>query len=214
MAKEAYDPYLREQRDHRTRTGGMLYLIMVVIAVAFGGLLWQLYSGGPEIPRIPAPSQPYKVAPPSNAQTPDDAEQNAFFNTLDGQSPPPTQQRQATATTSSAGVTVTPPAAPPVAVPAAPVALAAAPSFAPSGRFVAQIAALQSQDAVQPAWQRLSSRAPSLFAHAQLDVERADLGQRGVYFRVRAGYFADRANATLFCDRIRQMGQDCIPVAR
>jgi hypothetical protein len=53
-----------------------------------------------------------------------------------------------------------------------------------------------------------------LFAHAQLDVERADLGQRGVYFRVRAGYFADRANATLFCDRIRQMGQDCIPIAR
>ena len=84
----------------------------------------------------------------------------------------------------------------------------------PNGRFVAQVAALQSQDAVQPAWQRLSSRAPGLFAHAQLDVERADLGQRGVYFRVRAGFFADRANATLFCERIRQMGQDCIPVAR
>ena len=67
---------------------------------------------------------------------------------------------------------------------------------------------------MQPAWRRLSSRAPQLFGAAHLDVERADLGQHGVYFRVRAGYFADRANANRFCDRIKQMGQDCIVVAR
>jgi hypothetical protein len=35
-----------------------------------------------------------------------------------------------------------------------------------------------------------------------------------VYHRVRAGYFADRENAALFCERIRQMGQDCIVAAR
>lgn len=204
MAKDAYDPYLREQR---TRTGGMLYMIMVVIAVAFGGLLWQLYDGGPDAPHIAAPAQPYKVAPPPNAQTPDDAEQNAFFNTLDGQAAPAGQSGTPAAARAPATATPAPAAS-------APVTLAATPSFAPNGRFVAQVAALQSQDAVQPAWQRLSSRAPRLFAHAQLDVERADLGQRGVYFRVRAGYFADRANATLFCERIRQLGQDCIPIAR
>ncbi|MBX9746028.1 MAG: SPOR domain-containing protein [Hyphomonadaceae bacterium] len=53
-----------------------------------------------------------------------------------------------------------------------------------------------------------------MFSDARLDVERADLGQRGVYYRVRAGYFADRTNAARFCDRIRQMGQDCIVAAR
>jgi hypothetical protein len=79
---------------------------------------------------------------------------------------------------------------------------------------VAQLAALQSAEAVNPAWARLSSRAPDLFASAHLDVERADLGQRGVYYRLRAGYFADRTQAGLFCDRIRNMGQDCIVVAR
>ena len=42
----------------------------------------------------------------------------------------------------------------------------------------------------------------------------ADLGARGIYHRVRAGYFADRENATRFCERIRQMGQDCIVVSR
>ena len=41
----------------------MLYVLMIVIAVAFGGFLWQLYSA-PDIPRIPAPAGPYKVEPP------------------------------------------------------------------------------------------------------------------------------------------------------
>jgi hypothetical protein len=92
--------------------------------------------------------------------------------------------------------------------------VAPAPAFAANGPYVAQVAALQSEQAVEPAWRRLSSRAPQLFAPAHLDVERADLGQHGVYFRVRAGYFADRANANRFCDRVKQMGQDCIVVAR
>jgi hypothetical protein len=47
-----------------------------------------------------------------------------------------------------------------------------------------------------------------------MDVQRADLGSRGVYHRVRAGYFADRDSAARFCDRVRQMGQDCIVAAR
>jgi hypothetical protein len=205
VAKGAYDPYLREER---TRTGGVLYMLMIVIAVAFGGLVWQIYSGGgPAIPNIAAPATPYKHAPPAAAQAPDEAEQNAFFNSLDGQTdaPAPPVVSQHAAPRAQQAQTQTPPA---------PVSLSGMPNFEPNGPYVAQVAALQSQDAVQPAWQRLSSRAPNLFAHAQLDVQRADLGQRGLYFRVRAGYFADRANASLFCERIRQMGQDCIPVAR
>jgi hypothetical protein len=95
-----------------------------------------------------------------------------------------------------------------------PPRIAPAPAFVSNGPYVAQLAALQSEAAVDQAWQRLSSRAPQLFAPARLDVERADLGARGVYYRVRAGYFADRANASRFCERIRQMGQDCIVAAR
>ena len=94
------------------------------------------------------------------------------------------------------------------------VLLSPAPAFASSGRYVAQLAALQSEAGVEAAWRRYASRAPDLFARAHMDVERADLGQRGVYYRVRAGYFADRDNAARFCERIRQMGQDCIVAAR
>lgn len=192
--------------EHR-RVGGMLYLLMLVIALAFGGFVWQIYSG-PDAPHIAAPAEPYKITPPPNAaNAPDEAEQNAFFNSLDG------NESNNAAATPRPGPEVAAAPAPARAQAGAPQ-LAEAPAFAASGAYVAQLAALQSQAAVEPAWARLSSRAPNLFGQAHLDVERADLGQRGVYFRVRAGYFADRANASRFCERIRQLGQDCIPVAR
>jgi cell division septation protein DedD len=63
-------------------------------------------------------------------------------------------------------------------------------------------------------WARLSARDPALFADASLDVQYADLGQQGIYWRVRAGAFADRANAEAFCSRVRTLGQDCIAVRR
>jgi hypothetical protein len=192
--------------DHNTRHAGMIYILMVVIAMAFGGFVWNLYSA-PTIPRLTPPAGAYKVAPPTDAQTAPDAGENAMYDSLDGRTP----------TTG-----VTPAAAPEEPMPAAatPVEhvgapqLSTAPGFAANGPYVAQLAALQSEAAVDPAWRRLSSRAPQLFGQARLDVERADLGQRGIYYRLRAGYFADRANAARFCARIRQMGQDCIVVAR
>jgi hypothetical protein len=49
--------------DDRSRGAGVLYILMVVIAVAFGGFLWQLYSV-PEAPHITAQAGPYKVEPP------------------------------------------------------------------------------------------------------------------------------------------------------
>jgi hypothetical protein len=193
--------------DDQARHAGMVYILMLVVAVAFGGFLWQLYSA-PEIPRITAPTSPYKIEPPAEARNaPDQVEQGAFADSLEGVSeqtaevtprPAPETAMVESETAASEG----------------PPQLGAAPAFASNGPYVAQLAALQSEAATDQAWRRLSSRAPQLFAHARLDVERADLGQRGVYYRVRAGYFADRTNAARFCERIRQMGQDCIVAAR
>lgn len=180
-----------------------VYVLMLVIAAAFAGFVWNWYSGGTSAPVIAAPEGAYKVAPgPEALTTPDSVEQNALYDSLDGSAAP-------ASATPRAGPE-TPLDAPPGGAPQ----VAAAPHFVASGPFVAQIAALQSEASVDPAWRRLQSRAPDLFGAAHRDVERADLGARGIYFRLRAGYFADRANASRFCDRIRQMGQDCIVVAR
>lgn len=173
-----------------------VYLLMLVIAAAFAGFVWSWYSGGREAPLIRADSEAYKVAPRPGGGALE----------IEGEGVP-----------DAAGATPSPAPETPLDAaerPAVPAAAAPAPRFASNGPFLAQLAALQSEAAVAPAWARLSARAPDLFADARLDVERADLGARGIYHRVRAGYFADRANAVLFCDRIRQLGQDCIVVAR
>ncbi len=203
----SYDPRMHAYDDHRTRHAGTLYILMLVVAVAFGGFVWQLYSA-PEIPRIAAPASPYKIEPPAEARNaPDQVEQGAFADSLQGVAERTDEVTPRPAPETAMVETETP-------TTAGPPQLAAAPSFVANGPYVAQLAALQSEPATEQAWRRLSSRAPQLFAHARLDVERADLGARGVYYRVRAGYFADRENAARFCERIRQMGQDCIVAAR
>jgi hypothetical protein len=186
--------------DDRGRGAGVIYVLMLVIAVAFGGFVWQLYSA-PDIPHIAADPGPYKIAPPPEASASLDQTETQAFD----QAAPPAALTAAE--TEVAEVEEAPPAG------GAPQ-LPAAPQFAVNGPYVAQLAALQSEAAVDQAWRRLSSRAPQLFAAARLDSQRADLGPRGIYYRVRAGYFADRANAARFCERIRQMGQDCIVTAR
>lgn len=182
--------------DEQSRHAGMIYVLMIVVAVAFGGFVWQLYSG-PDVPRISAPAGPYRVQPAPEMTDPDPRE--AALTRPEMETPQ--------AATTPAPAEEAPPAA-------GPPQLGARPVFASNGRYVAQLAALQSEPATEAAWRRYASRAPDLFRDARLDVERADLGQRGIYYRVRAGYFADRDNAARFCDRIRQMGQDCIVAAR
>ncbi len=183
-----------------------VYIVIFVVVIAFGGFVWNLY-GGRETPRISAEPGAYKILPPVGApDAPDLAEENALYSALEGQADtaavaprPGPEAAQADAQERPLG--------------GAPQ-LGQAPRFVSDGPYVAQVAALQSEAAVEPAWTRLASRAPGLFQNARLDVERADLGARGTYYRVRAGYFADRENAGRFCDRIKQMGQDCIVVAR
>ncbi|MGE3143762.1 MAG: SPOR domain-containing protein [Hyphomonadaceae bacterium] len=189
----------------------LIYGMAVLVLVAFGAFVWKIYAGR-DPPRIGPSVAAYKVAPPPMADGPDSGEQTALDDVLSGRpaAAGPVQARPGP----EAPLTASLAAPAPVTAPGARPELSPAPVFVPDGPYVAQIAALQSEEAVQAAWTRLSSRAPGLFAAARLDVERADLGQRGVYYRVRAGYFADRENVARFCDRVKAMGQDCIAVLR
>lgn len=164
--------------EQRSRGSGMIYGLMLVVALAFGGFVWRLYSA-PAPPLIAAQPGPYKVEPPLEAGA--DA----------GERPEPGDANSAAA-----------------------IALEEAAPRAGEGAFVAQLASLQSEAAVEQAWVRFRERAPDLFAPARLDMQRADLGARGVYYRVRAGYFASRDQAAQFCNRIRELGQDCLPAPR
>jgi cell division septation protein DedD len=101
-------------------------------------------------------------------------------------------------------------AGPPVAAapqPAAPSPSTARQAPAAAGLLV-QLAAVDSEDAAQSEWQRLAKRMPDLLGDRRPVVQRADRDGRAVW-RVRTGGFADIADATAFCARLRAKGAAC-----
>ena len=106
------------------------------------------------------------------------------------------------------------PAAPAPAPQVQPKPVSAAPEFAFSngGAFLVQLAAFRSQEAAESAWTELNRKKPELFGSATKHIQRADLGAKGVFYRLRVGSFADRADASEFCDAVKAAGDNCIVV--
>ncbi|MGF1463564.1 MAG: SPOR domain-containing protein [Maricaulaceae bacterium] len=84
----------------------------------------------------------------------------------------------------------------------------------PNGGYVVQLASFRSQDDALAAWSSLEGRLGPVLAGMSADIAEADLGERGVWHRLRAAAFADRAAAGAACDLIKAQGQDCLVAAR
>ena len=104
------------------------------------------------------------------------------------------------------------PAAPtplrPQATPA-PAATAPAASASASGAWVAQLAALKSEADAQAAWKRLQNANKDVLGGLSSDIVRADLGAKGVFWRLRAGP-VDEARARSICAALAKRNQGCI----
>jgi cell division septation protein DedD len=99
------------------------------------------------------------------------------------------------------------------ATPPAPSAAAtAAASRAVSGAAVLQLGAFESQELANGAWAAFRARYPSV-AGLSPDVQRADLGAKGVVYRLRIGPFADRTAATDACVELKAAGGNCFVAA-
>jgi cell division septation protein DedD len=88
------------------------------------------------------------------------------------------------------------------------------PTATSSGRYVVQVASLPSRGAVDQTWSRMRARYPDLLGSTTQDVEVADLGDRGVYHRLRVGYFQSKSEATTLCQTLKSRGQDCLVRSR
>jgi len=99
------------------------------------------------------------------------------------------------------------PAATPAAVPSAP-----APAAVAAGDFLVQIAAFRSDVEAQQAWTKLQAKNEDLLSAYAPNVAQADLGAKGIYFRLRFGPFKDRADAISVCESLKARKQDCLVV--
>jgi hypothetical protein len=81
---------------------------------------------------------------------------------------------------------------------------------AASGSYVLQIGAYKSQADADAAWKVYKARHAALLSAYSDDVQQADLGEKGIWYRLRIGGFADRNMATSLCDRLKADGGACI----
>ncbi len=83
-----------------------------------------------------------------------------------------------------------------------------------AGTLAIQLASLRSPTRAEVAWQQLLAKYPSMLRGRELSVEQVDLADRGTFYRVRTGAFARFADASNFCRRFADVGQDCLVVQR
>lgn len=75
-----------------------------------------------------------------------------------------------------------------------------------------QISAHRSQEEADAAWIDFVAAYPDLARGRAPEIVRADLGERGVYYRLRVTTAPSRVAATQFCDILKARGQDCLVV--
>lgn len=78
------------------------------------------------------------------------------------------------------------------------------------GIFVVQLASVKSEAKAKDAWARLQKRHSELLGGLDLMLQRADLGDRGVYFRMQAGPFPSHSTAVDMCHQIKAADMDCL----
>ncbi|HAC60442.1 MAG TPA: SPOR domain-containing protein, partial [Rhodobiaceae bacterium] len=91
---------------------------------------------------------------------------------------------------------------------------AKAAAAASGGAYVVQIMALREEAGAKAAWAALQEKHPSILGGHALDIEKADLGDKGVFYRVRAAGFETKAAAQSACSSLKSAGQDCLVKAR
>lgn len=97
---------------------------------------------------------------------------------------------------------------------ATPKPAVAASGDALSGTHLVQVGAFKSDAEATSNWSKLQSKLGDYLNGKSEDVERADLGDKGVFFRLRIGPFASSADAKTFCEGLKSRGADCIVKAK
>lgn len=161
----------------------------------------------PAVAETPRPVQPPPAtpAPPAVvAQAPVAAAPGGYV---------PTQARNAVpapAPVAPPKVAAAPPPAAPVPAPAPPPAAVAAPKAPPAGGdWLIQLGALRTAPDADKEWGRIQRANHDLLGTLKPDVVRVELGEKGTFWRLRAGPLSEQA-AKQLCNELKTRNQGCI----
>jgi hypothetical protein len=142
---------------------------------------------------------------PAAAASPPAAGSNAPLSIVPGGQTDTRGQAQAPARSRTA---VTPAATPMSVASAGPVTGVAAP--APGGRYAVQITSQRSEAEAQASFRELRAKFPNQLNGREPMIRRADLGDKGTYYRALVGPFASMEEAAGLCSGLKAAGGNCI----
>lgn len=226
-------------RDQSGRRAMFMLIGAVVLLILIAIWMFMTYQSGvrdrAEPPRIAAETSPYKIA--VEESTKDSAPSPEIYNVIDNrdtnkevtvsaaaEAPLPLPKRPHIVVKapealnnnpSSSAESATNPSQtqsrPQNTGASQPVRQAQAPVRAPqTGSHVVQVASLRSHAEAQLYWAKIEGE----FNHLLLpslgsDIKRADLGDKGVFYRLRISGFTNKNDAERLCARLKQQNQAC-----
>lgn len=145
----------------------------------------------------PKPAAPAQVTAPRSQASPPPAPRN----------PPTSANASANAPLSLAPGAPAAPEPPPARVAAVNPTAAPAPA---SGGYVVQVSSQKTEADAQASYRSLQSKFPSVLGSRAPLIKRADLGDKGVFYRAMVGPFGSRDEAAQFCSNLKTAGGQCV----
>lgn len=145
---------------------------------------------GAAAPAKPAPAPKGTTAAPPPARNPASANASAPLSLAPGGAAPD-------------------PATPPTRM-AATTPTQTAPAPAAGGGYVVQISSQKSEADAQASFRALQGKFPSVLGSRSALIKRADLGEKGVYYRAMVGPFGSSDEASQFCGNLKTAGGQCV----
>jgi cell division septation protein DedD len=131
--------------------------------------------------------------------------------------PPAAAPRNPSSANASANapLSLTPQAAPAAVEPPARVAAAnptgsIAPAAGSGGGYVVQVSSQKNEADAQASYRALQSKFPTVLGSRAPLIKRADLGDKGVYYRAMVGPFGSQDEAAQLCGNLKTAGGQCV----
>ena len=94
--------------------------------------------------------------------------------------------------------------------PARMAAVNPAPAPAAGGGYVVQVSSQKTEADAQASYRSLQSKFPNVLGSRAPLIKRADLGDKGVFYRAMVGPFGTRDEAAQFCSNLKTAGGQCV----
>ena len=90
-----------------------------------------------------------------------------------------------------------------------------APAATVSGDYVVQIASVRNRGDAVDLWGTVSNKFSNVLSSGLYsDIKQVDLGDKGIFYRLRIAGLADKSAAAKLCDQFKARGQACLVAKR